>query len=294
MHVRLVQAANAILGEGPLWEPDEKCLYWIDIVRPAVYRYSPEEGQTGMWILPEKVGCIAMKEPGHLWVACRSGLYDLDTREGNLVRMIAYTQLIDSHRFNDGAVDPCGRLWIGIMSEGTPGQNGSLCRVESIDEVRTIEQDWVCPNGLDWSPDGSVFYAADSGLHTIWRFDYDLASGAAVNRRVFAKLPEGQGVPDGLTVDSEGCVWSAIWDGWRVDRFDPDGRLIQSIAMPVQRPTSVAFGGSVLSTLFVTSASVNVSNDGLRRGSQAGGVFAVDSQIRGLPSRRAHLRVLSQ
>lgn len=289
LRVRLVQAANAILGEGPLWVAEEQALYWVDIARPAIYRHSPTLGQTGMWILPEKAGCIAVKGPGQLWVACRSGLHTLDTEHGQLLRVSAVEQPSDGHRFNDGAVDRSGRFWLGVMNEAQPGPHGRLCRYDGPDKLQTIEAGWHCPNGLDWSPDGRVFYATDSGLRTIWRYDYDPATGMASERQVFKRLEANQGVPDGLTVDSEGCVWAALWDGWCVERYDPQGQHMLTLPMPVQRPTSVTFGGDDLRTLFITSASVNVGPDGLRRGAQAGGLFAVDTPVSGLPAPVARL-----
>lgn len=286
MQVQLVQAANAILGEGPLWCTDEQALYWVDIIRPSVYRYTPGVGQTGVWTLPESVGCIARLGDGRLLVAMRSGLSELSTIDGSLTRLASIEHASAQHRFNDGAVDPQGRFWVGSMREGGPSL-GKLYRFGGDDDPLEIDDHWGIPNGMGWSPDGTVMYATDSAKRTIWRFAYEKDSGTPSDKRVFATFEEG--VPDGLTVDAEGCVWSALWDGWRVVRLSPDGELMSTVPMPVQRPTSVAFGGESLQTLYVTSATINVGNAGLTAGPLAGGLFEVETAVRGLPAPAARL-----
>ncbi|RKU00071.1 gluconolaconase [Burkholderia sp. Nafp2/4-1b] len=286
MQVRLVQAANAILGEGPLWCPDEWSLYWVDIIRPSVYRFTPGLGQTGAWTLPESVGCVASLGGGELLLALRSGLFQLSTQDGTLTRITHAEHDSPHHRFNDGAADPRGRFWVGSMSEQA-GLPGRLYRFDSTTAAEMVDGEWICPNGIGWNPDGTVMYATDSGKKTIWRYTYSLATGTVGERSVFARFDDG--VPDGLAVDAEGCVWCALWDGWSVVRLSPDGERIATISMPVQRPTSVAFGGDSLQTLYVTSATVNVGQAGLRAGPLAGGLFAIDMPVPGLPVARACL-----
>jgi len=283
---KLELLAGALLGEGPRWCAREQALYWVDILRPALHRYSPRDGSKRRWALPESIGCAASLGGGLWLLALRSGLHAIDTVTGALERLNTVEHATPQHRFNDGAVDPQGRFWVGSMSE-SGGQTGGLYRYDS-PRGEWISHGWSVPNGIGWSPDGSIMYATDSRLRVIWAYDYALDSGVPGNRRVFATFEHG--VPDGLAVDAEGCVWSAIWDGWRVVRLDPQGREISRVEMPVQRPTSVAFGGSSLRTLYVTSASVNLQRpeggDWL-----AGALFSVETTVPGLPSRDARLRL---
>ncbi|WP_199032028.1 SMP-30/gluconolactonase/LRE family protein [Ralstonia sp. ASV6] len=286
MQVQLVQAANAILGEGPLWCPDEQVLYWIDILRPAVYRHTPGVGQTGVWALPESVGSIARLGAGQLLVAMRSGLFALSTVEGSLTRLASVEHASAQQRLNDSAVDPAGRFWVGSMREGGPSF-GKLYRFGGGSAPFELDDQWACPNGIGWSPDGTVMYVTDSAKQTIWRYAYSVEHGTATDKQVFATFDAG--TPDGLTVDAEGCVWSALWDGWSVVRLSPEGERVTTVPMPVQRPTSVAFGGDALQTLYVTSASINVDTTGLNAGPLAGGLFAVETSVRGLLNTPARL-----
>jgi sugar lactone lactonase YvrE len=140
-------------------------------------------------------------------------------------------------------------------------------------------------NGLGWSPDNRLMYYTDSRKHTIWVYDFDLESGSISNQRVFAQTPSAY-VPDGLTVDAEGYVWSAKWDGWKIVRYAPDGSIDQEVQLPVQRPTSCIFGGSDLMDLYITSASTGLSEIKLKEQPQAGSVFVLESEVRGLPEPR--------
>ena len=286
MQVQLVQAANAILGEGPLWCPNEQVLYWIDIIRPAVYRHTPGVGQTGVWALPESVGSIARLEVGRLLVAMRSGLFVLSTVDGSLTRLAAIEHASAQQRLNDSAVDPAGRLWVGSMREGGPSF-GKLYRFGGGSAPLELDDQWACPNGIGWSPDGTVMYVTDSAKQTIWRYAYSVADGTVTDKQVFATFETG--TPDGLTVDAEGCVWSALWDGWSVVRLSPEGERVTTLQMPVQRPTSVAFGGRALQTLYVTSATINVDTAGLNAGPLAGGLVAIEMPVRGLLNPPARL-----
>jgi L-arabinonolactonase len=276
-NVQCVWAANAILGEGPVWDPAAQCLYWIDIKRPSLYRFEPGKGQTRAWPLPKPVGCITPAADGRFLLADENGFAWLDPGSGALTRIADPEPERPENRFNDGKVDRAGRFWAGTLYEHEVRDTGSLY---CLDRDLTVTR-WVsglgCPNGIGWSPDNRTLYFTDSVARTIWAYEYDFATGALGTRRDFAKLDPSEGMPDGLTVDSEGCVWSCVWDGWRVIRYTPDGVIDREIRMPVQRPTSCMFGGASLDTLYVTSASV-----GLQGAPLAGGLFAVQTGVRGL------------
>ncbi|NNG04582.1 MAG: SMP-30/gluconolactonase/LRE family protein [Inquilinus sp.] len=284
--VRCVQAANAILGEGPVWCPREGVLYWLDIKRPAVYRFDPGRGQTGCWPMPSDIGCMALREAGGMVVALRSGFALLDFDTGELTPLADPEADRPDNRFNDGKVDRRGRFWAGTLNDAESDPLGSLYRLDADGSVPLMQEGAVVSNGIGWSPDDRTMYFTDSAIRTIWAYDFDAVSGAIANRRVFAEVPEGTGYPDGLTVDADGHVWSAVWDGWRVVRYDPSGRIDREVAMPVQRPTSCMLGGDDLKTLFVTSASIHLDAVALSKGPLAGGLFALDVDTAGLPESR--------
>jgi sugar lactone lactonase YvrE len=186
----------------------------------------------------------------------------------------------DEVRFNDGKTDPTGRFWAGKMGGGF---SNSLYRLDPDRSIHRMESGIGVSNGLGWSPDLKTFYYTDSPAGTIYAYDYDPVSGAIDRRRNFAVVPEGGGSPDGLAVDAEGCIWSARWGGWKVVRYAPDGQVMAEIAMPVELPTSCAFGGPNLDDLYITSAYVAVPAD--RRSAQplAGDLFRIRPGVHGLP-----------
>jgi sugar lactone lactonase YvrE len=184
-------------------------------------------------------------------------------------------------RFNDGKTDRQGRFWAGKMSD-RPGN--SLFRLDVDLSVHRMESSIICSNGLGWSPDNRIFYYTDSIARLIYAYDFDAGSGDICNRRVFTQVPQdaGEGLPDGMAVDEEGCIWSARWGGWKVVRYTPDAQIEREIPMPVEFPTSCAFGGPDLKDLYITSAWVEVLPE--RRAGQpmAGDVFRLQTEVRGI------------
>ena len=268
--VQLVQAANALLGEGPSWSTAEGALYWVDVIRPAVFRYEPGRGQTAIWPLAGTVGCAATRAKGGLVLAAESRFVALDATNGATQILADAEPDMPHNRFNDGKVDRRGRLWAGTIDRRTEKPTGSLYRLDADLTVTRMESGVICSNGIGWSPDDRTMYFTDSMIRTIWAYDFDLETGDIANRRVFVRLADDDGVPDGLTVDAEGFVWSAVWDGWRIVRYAPDGRIDREIPMPVQRPSSCMFGGTDLRTLYVTSACADLDATALSRGPRAG------------------------
>ncbi len=284
--VRCVQPAGAILGEGPLWCPREQALYWLDIKRPAIFRFDPRAGQTGNWALPSDIGCMALREQGGMVVGLRTGFAFLDLESGAVTPVADPEADRPDNRFNDGKVDRQGRFWAGTLNDAESQPLGSLYRLDPDGTVTLMQDGAVVSNGIGWSPDDRTMYFTDSVVRTIWAFDFDPGSGAIANRRIFAEAPDGTGYPDGLTVDSEGFIWSAVWDGWRIVRYDPAGRIDREVVVPVQRPTSCMLGGPDLKTLYVTSASIHLDAGALERGPLAGGLFALEVDTAGLPEPR--------
>ncbi len=280
--VQCVQQANAILAEGPSWSSTEGVLYWVDIHRPAIFRFNPLLGQTGHWPMPRQIGCAAPAQSGRLVFGDSDGFGFLDLATGAITPIADTEKDLPNNRFNDGKVDRRGRFWAGTIDSSFRNATGSLYRLDPNGSVHRMASGFVCSNGLGWSPDDRIMYFTDSIARTIWAYEFDPQAGTLGGRRVFASFPENDGVPDGLTVDAEGFVWSAIWDGWRILRFAPDGTTDRVIRMPVQRPSSCMFGGPDLRTLYVTSACVELSWNALKAGPLAGALFALKTDVPGL------------
>jgi sugar lactone lactonase YvrE len=276
---------RARLGEGPVWDDEAQRLYCVDIYNHRVHRFDPKTRRDEILRLPEIVTCVVPTRSRRLLVALHHDLALLDPDTGDLARVLTLEVDRPRNRFNDGKVDSRGRFWIGTMSPDDPGR-GSLYRYDPDGTVRTMETSLTISNGMGWSPDQTTFYHTDSQVKLIYAYDYDDESGMLANRRVFADLTSGAAFPDGLAVDAEGCVWSAQWDGWCVIRFAPDGREIQRLPLPVQRPTSCCFGGPDLRTLYITSASVALSEREIQECPLSGDLFWMETDVPGLPPGR--------
>ncbi len=266
------------LGEGPLWHPEEELLYWVDIEGECFHRYSPETGKGDTVPVGQPVGCLALRATGGLILGLRDGIAFWDQNTSKI-------EIIDNPevgrtnaRFNDGKVGPGGRFWAGTMGED---DQSSLYRLDPDLSIHTMETGITISNGIDWSPDNKIMYYTDSPLRVIYAYDFDLESGSISNRRDFVKVPVEDGFPDGLTVDSEGFVWSAHWDGWRLTRYDHKGSIERVVYLPVQRPTSCAFGGRDLDQLFITSAWTGLSETDRREQPLAGDLFWVQTKVKG-------------
>jgi sugar lactone lactonase YvrE len=183
---------------------------------------------------------------------------------------------------NDGACDPEGRFWAGSMAyDATPGA-GSLFRVDRDGTLTTVLEGVTVSNGLAWDPDGRSLYYIDSATGGVDRFTYDRATGDVAGRRRMIEVPRELGEPDGMTVDADGCLWIALWNGGQVRRYDPGGRLLESVEVPVARPTSCAFGGRALDRLFVTTSRFGLDPGALSEQPLAGALLVVDPGVRGL------------
>lgn len=284
--IRRIGTINDSLGEGTVWCPVERALYWVDIKAPAVRRWTAATDSVQSWAMPENVGSLALcsgADDGRILVALRGSMAVFDPASGNL-RTIATAGHADTLRFNDGKCDRQGRFWVGSMGDGARGKHG---RLYCLDAGRfTAVLDGIdIPNSLCWSPDGRTMYFADTVEHVIWAFPYDTATGSMGERRVFASTGSEEG-PDGATVDAEGYVWSARYHGGRVVRLAPDGHEDRVIELPATNITCCGFGGPDLTTLFITSASQGLDASQLAAQPLAGALFAVDVSVKGLPEAR--------
>ena len=278
-----------ILGESPVWDERAQCLYWVDIRRPAIRRLHPASGVINTWPMPDLVGSIALTDDERLLVALPSFIALFDPLSGSLEAFAHPPQRVPGHRFNDGRCDRQGRFWVGSMHNLTRAPEGVLYKLEGRGELEAVQGGICIPNSLAFSPDGRTMYFADSLRYTLFAYDYEPDSGRMGEQRVFATT-EPPGFPDGATVDAEGHLWNAQFDAWRVVRYAPDGRIDRVIELPVQRPTSCAFGGPDLATLYITTASQKMSPAELQAQPLAGALLALDVGVRGLVEPRFALR----
>jgi L-arabinonolactonase len=275
-----------VLGEGALWCPHERVLWWIDISSPSLWRFDPRADRVDHWPLPKPPGSFALRKNGGFLFAFRNGLATLDAPGGALEWLEVPGLALGDERFNDGKADRAGRFWSGTLDRRLASPIGQLYRVEPGFRVTAMDRGFTISNGVGWSPDDRTMYITDTPSRRIYRYDFEPATGGIANRRVFVEVDAGDGGPDGMTVDAEGFVWSAQFDRWCVNRYAPDGRLDRSIPLPVQRPTTCMFGGADLATLYVTSARMDLTDAALAAQPQAGGVFALEPGVRGLPEPR--------
>ena len=282
MHMHALVNTRDTLGETPVWSAAEQALYWVDVRRPAVHRYRCDVGQLSTWTMPELVGSLALCSRGGLIVALRSSIRRFDPATERLEVIVEPEAGNPQMRLNDGRCDRSGRFWVGSMNDVTRGPVGRLFRLDPSGECTTMLEEIVVPNSLSWSIDDRTMYFAGPDLRSVFAFDFDLASGTMRGRRVFAEY-EAPALPDGATVDAEGYLWCAAYEGWRITRYAPDGRIDRTVDLPVQCPTSLAFGGPGLRTLFVTTARQRIAEDALAKQPLAGAVLALDVGVAGLP-----------
>ena len=271
-----------VLGEVPRWHPLERALYWIDAFKPAVHRLDPASGKLESFTPPEKLGSFAPRVGGGLLIAGRGGLAHYDPASGTLDRIVDPEGGGAVNNLNDGRWDRLGRFSVGSMSKTMERASGSLYRLERGHLAAVDDGIWVA-NGVCWSPDERRMYLADSHVKTIFVYEFDLAAGTIGPRRVFATMGDRPGVPDGSSVDAEGFIWNAVFDGSCLLRYAPDGRVNRIVQLPVSRPTACAFGGADLATLYLTTARFRLAPERLAAEPLAGGLLALDVGVKGLP-----------
>jgi len=281
--VECVAPTGCLLGEGPLWSHSEGFLWWVDIKRAKLHRYNPKTGNTRRYDLPIHASALAMHQGQLLMLGDReAGLYDPET-EG-YERIVQLEQEPDGNRTNDGGMAPDGSFWFGTMDNAEEEPRGQYYRLSAPGTVEAMRFDPVMvTNTFQFSPDGRTFYTCDSAGQEIFAFDHDPDTGVLTERRVFADTIRAGCYPDGSVIDAEGFLWNAQWAGSRIVRYAPDGAIDRIVELPVSRPTSLAFGGADLKTLYITSARVGLSNAALDRQPLAGCLFALEVDVPGLP-----------
>jgi sugar lactone lactonase YvrE len=264
--------APATLAESPVWDPGRGSLLWVDIIRGEVHRYDPATGDDTATSVGVPVGAVAVRRDGGLILAAGLGFAVLDEPAGPLRWLWAGAR---GDRMNDGKCDPAGRYLAGTVARAPGG--AALYQLDTDGRVTTLIENVTLSNGLGWSPDGALLYYADTPLERVDVMDYDLSTGAVRDRRTFVNLRDVDGRPDGLTVDAGGGVWIAMARGGAVRRYTPAGRLDHVVELPVARVTSVAFGGTGLTDLYVTTSREGLTEADLAVQPQAGAVFCVEA-----------------
>lgn len=273
------------LGECPVWSAEEQALWFVDIDGRRLHRHDPATGATLAHDLPEEIGCVAPSKGGGFVAGLRSGLWRLDAEARPAEMLAPNPEDQAASRFNDGRTDPAGRFLLGTIDETKSGAAAHLYRYDRRGLVPLVSG-LLTSNGLAFSPDGRILYHSDTPRFTIFAHDYDPATGAATNRRPFARLdPQAadRGRPDGAAVDAEGCYWTALFEGGRVQRYAPDGRLMAEIPVPARCPTMLAFGGADLRTLYVTTARAGRPEAELAELPLSGAVFSLRTAVPGRP-----------
>lgn len=280
--VTIAADSNCDLGENPLWDSDEQCVYWTDISAGKIYRLDPITQKFSVIYEGQPVGGFTIQHNGDLLLFRVNDIVAL-RKDGSIV-LVRNFQDEGMSRFNDVIADPEGRVFAGTIGK-TP-ESGGLYRVDLDGTITKLFAGTGCSNGMDFSPDGKFFYWTCTTTRRIFQFDYDRASGVISNRKVFYQTVEGEGIPDGLTIDEEGFIWSARWGGSCIKRHAPDGKLIETISFPVRNITSMCFGGAHLNELFVTSA-----KEPGEKSTLAGALFKVTVQVKGLKTFKSKINL---
>ena len=276
MSPELIADYQCKTGEGPLWHPEEKRLYWCDIPGGRMFRYNPATGHHEECYSGEQVGGFTIQADGSLLLFMARGAVKV-WREGALETVIEEIPDERETRFNDVITDPAGRVFCGTMP--APNRLGRLYRLDTDGTLSMILEDIGCSNGMGFTPDRSQMYYTDSRAHEIYRFDYDEATGGIANQQVFLDLSGEEGIPDGMTVDALGYIWSARWDGCCLVRYAPDGTEERRIAFPAKKVSCATFGGEDYTDIYVTTAGGDRKEV---EGEGAGALFRINVGIRGV------------
>lgn len=271
------------VGEGPIWDAKKQLLYWVDILSSEVHIYNPSTNQNRAINVGQYVGTVVARASGGLMLALHHGFASLDVESGQVTMLHDPEPDIPSNRFNDGKCDPAGRFWAGTMSLAEVGPVGSLYVMDTDQSVHKMESGITISNGIVWSHDHKTMYFIDTPLGTVDAYDYDLETGNIANRRAVITIPEGQGFPDGMTIDADGNLWVAQWGGFRVTQWDPNtGELLQTVHAPVPNTSACAFGGPNLDQLYITTARHNLDQATIDQYPLSGSLFVAQVDARGV------------
>lgn len=277
MQPELIADYNCVVGEGPLWHPTERCVYWVDIPQGRIFRYDPASGKHSQIFEGPQVGGFTIQADGSLLLFMERGAV-ASLRDGKLEYHIEQIDAERETRFNDVIADPAGRVFCGTMP--APARPGSLYRLDTDGSIAQVLSGIGISNGMGFTPDAKRMYYTDSPTHNIYIFDYDVDTGELANQRVFVNTGESDGIPDGMTVDAAGYVWSARWDGSSLVRYSPTGEQERRIWFPARKVSSIAFGGADYTDMYITTAG---GQNKTAEGPGAGCLYRLNLGIAGKP-----------
>ncbi len=277
---------KADLGEGAIWNQQENLLWWIDIEKGILHKFNPADGTDKEYPMGRRIGTVVPAVSGKAIVALEDGLNFFDPATGDLSFIADPDAGIPEMRYNDGKCDPSGRLWVGGMGTGENNRyQSSLYRLDHDLKTYRMLDSITCSNGICWSLDRTKMYYIDTPTMKVMVFDYDDNTGEIKNGRTLVEVPQGMGAPDGMTIDSDGNLWVCMWGGANVTCFDGEtGALLRKIEVPAANVTSCAFGGKDLKTLYITTAGLYMSPEAAAKYTQAGNLFAIDLDVKGVPA----------
>jgi len=279
MQIELLYDTKATLGEGPIWDARTQTLYWLDILNKRIYA-----GGDVLVELDEFIGCIAPRKNGGLVLTKRFSFWTLETDSVRTNLIAPLTDEPSNNRSNDGKCDPRGRFLAGTMDMNEKDPTGSLYSLDG-KAVTRILGDVTISNGMAWSPDHKTFYYIDTPTRTVRAFDYDLETGMIENPRVVITVPEALGWPDGMTSDTQGNLWIAMWGGAKMTKWNPNtGELLEQIPAPAKNVSSCVFGGKNMNELYMTSARIGLDEATLTQYPLTGGVFCLETNVEGMPT----------
>lgn len=286
--LRVAWNLAAELGEGPVWVERDSALWFVDIKKHEIHRFDPANGEKRSWKAPEQVGFVFPAEGGGFVAGLQSGLYHFDEKSGAFQQIVMVEPDKPGNRLNDGVVDPSGRLWFGTMDNGEKAKSGAFYCFEGGRLTRTALDGIAITNGPAVSPDGRILYFVDTLRGTIGCADI-ADDGSLGSPRPFARIDPRNGYPDGPTVDSEGCLWIALYAGWAARRYSPSGELLETVSFPVANITKLAFGGADLRTAFATTARQLLKSEDIARQPEIGDLFQFPVRVAGAPSPLARI-----
>jgi sugar lactone lactonase YvrE len=276
-----VWPVGAQLGEGPYWSASEEAVWFVDIKGKLIHRFHEPTGKTQSFPAPSQPGFIAPAKDGNLIAGLKTGLHRFNPKTGEFKLLARVEPNARNNRLNDGYVDSAGYLWFGSMDDDEKDPTGALYQLTDTGSQKR-DPDYVITNGPTTSPDNRTLYHTDTLKKIIYAFDR-APDGTLSNRRIFTRIGEGDGHPDGPITDSQGYIWSGLYGGWGVNRYSPDGKKVSKLAMPVANVTKAAFGGKDLRTLYITTAWKGLSDNERKEQPNAGGLFRVRVDVAGLP-----------
>lgn len=281
----LLLRAEAVTGEGSIWHPGRQSLFWVDIEGQALHEYLPATGEDRSWRFDRMVSTVVPESDSTVIVALRDEIVRVSLADGSTTSVAPIPDGEGRLRCNDGKCDPSGRLWVGTMCLDAPQGSAALYTVLPDGTVTTRWTGVTISNGIVWSADRRLIYYNDTPTGQIVRFRYDDATGAIEYDGVAARVPEGTGAPDGMTIDSEGNLWVAQWGGAGVYRYDPrTGELLGKVSVPAPNVASCAFGGAGLDTLYITTARAGLDEEALARYPFSGSLFRYVPGVKGVPA----------